>query len=611
MTLDDGGVWLLESSLPAINLLKAAQKKRMTILSKTIGVALILVLNFPAALTWSSSTAESADRKFEALAKKYIDEMLEMNPETATQLGDHRFDNRLDNYSRAGVERDRAFNQKYLKALASIPVERLSAVNSVDYRIMLNRLEYNIFQDDELREYEWNPLRYNVGGAIYSLISRDFAPLKERLRNVKERLKGVPLVVAQAKANLKNPPRVHTETAISQNSGTISLIRDELQEFIAQAPEMKAELAPVQAEAVRSLEDYGAWMTKELLPRSTGEFRLGDAKYRRKLRFALESDLSKEEILRRAEVDLRSTQDAMYDVALPLYKKYFPAERDAARLSNRKQVIKAVLNRLAETHPNNETIVPVATEAVKEATEFVRANNLVTVPTEPVKVIVMPEFSRGVAVAYCNSVGPFERRGETFYAISPTPRDWPKERVESFFREYNNYMVEDVTVHEAMPGHYLQLAHANKFTAPTKLRAVFLSSTFAEGWAVYAEQLMAERGYGGPEVRMQQLKLKLRTIINAILDQKIHTAGMTEREAMRLMMDEGFQEEGEASGKWRRAALTSAQLSTYYVGSLEVNDIRRAYEAKMGDTVDYKRMHDTIISFGSPAPKYVRELMGL
>ncbi|HEX8136078.1 MAG TPA: DUF885 domain-containing protein [Pyrinomonadaceae bacterium] len=583
----------------------------MTILSKTIGVALILVLNFPAALTWSSSTAESADRKFEALAKKYIDEMLEMNPETATQLGDHRFDNRLDNYSRAGVERDRAFNQKYLKALASIPVERLSAVNSVDYRIMLNRLEYNIFQDDELREYEWNPLRYNVGGAIYSLISRDFAPLKERLRNVKERLKGVPLVVAQAKANLKNPPRVHTETAISQNSGTISLIRDELQEFIAQAPEMKAELAPVQAEAVRSLEDYGAWMTKELLPRSTGEFRLGDAKYRRKLRFALESDLSKEEILRRAEVDLRSTQDAMYDVALPLYKKYFPAERDAARLSNRKQVIKAVLNRLAETHPNNETIVPVATEAVKEATEFVRANNLVTVPTEPVKVIVMPEFSRGVAVAYCNSVGPFERRGETFYAISPTPRDWPKERVESFFREYNNYMVEDVTVHEAMPGHYLQLAHANKFTAPTKLRAVFLSSTFAEGWAVYAEQLMAERGYGGPEVRMQQLKLKLRTIINAILDQKIHTAGMTEREAMRLMMDEGFQEEGEASGKWRRAALTSAQLSTYYVGSLEVNDIRRAYEAKMGDTVDYKRMHDTIISFGSPAPKYVRELMGL
>lgn len=575
-------------------------------------MALMLALNFPGAMISSgASTQSAADRKFEALAKKYIEQFLEMNPETATQLGDHRFDNRLDDYSRAGVERDRAFNQKYLKALEAIPVERLSPVNSVDYRIMRNRLEYNIFQIDELREYEWNPLRYNPGGAIYSLIARDFAPLKDRLRNVRERLKGIPTVVAQAKANLRNPPRVHTETAILQNKGTISLIRDELQQFIAQAPELKAELAPAQAEAVRALEDYGAWMGKDLLPRSTGEFRLGDAKYRRKLRFALESDLSKEEILKRAEADLRSTQDAMYDAALPLHRKYFPNEKGAAKPSNRKQVIRAVLMRLAEEHPTNETIVPLATDAVKEATDFVRANNLVTVPSEPVKVIVMPEFSRGVAVAYCDSVGPFERRGETFYAISPTPKDWPKERVESFFREYNNYMVRDVTVHEAMPGHYLQLAHANKFTAPTKLRAIFLSSTFAEGWAVYAEQLMAERGYGGPEVRMQQLKLKLRAIINAILDQRVHTAGMTEKEAMRLMMEEGFQEEGEAAGKWRRAALTSAQLSTYYVGSLEVNAIRRAYEAKMGDTVDYKRMHDTMISFGSPAPKYVKELMGL
>jgi uncharacterized protein (DUF885 family) len=168
-----------------------------------------------------------------------------------------------------------------------------------------------------------------------------------------------------------------------------------------------------------------------------------------------------------------------------------------------------------------------------------------------------------------------------------------------------------VTVHEAMPGHYLQLVHANKFNAPTRLRAIFQSNTFAEGWAVYAEQLMAERGFGGPEVRMQQLKLRLRTIINAILYQKIHTGGMTEKEALSLMMNEGFQEEGEASGKWRRAQLTSAQLSNYYVGSLEVIDIRRSYEAKMGDTTNFRQLHDTMLSFGSPAPKYVKELMGL
>jgi len=235
----------------------------------------------------------------------------------------------------------------------------------------------------------------------------------------------------------------------------------------------------------------------------------------------------------------------------------------------------------------------------------------VTLPTEPVKVIVMPEFKRGVAVAYTDPVGPLERNGETFYAISPTPSNWTPTRSESFFREYNDYMLEDVTVHEAMPGHYLQLAHSNQFKAPTKVRAIFRSGAFAEGWAVYAEQLMAEHGFGGPEVHMQQLKMRLRTIINAIIDQKIHTAGMTESQAMNFMMNEGFQEEGEAAGKWRRAELTSTQLSNYFVGVTEVNDIRRAYEAKAGGHVDYKRMHDAMLSYGTPAPKYVREMMGL
>jgi uncharacterized protein (DUF885 family) len=224
----------------------------------------------------------------------------------------------------------------------------------------------------------------------------------------------------------------------------------------------------------------------------------------------------------------------------------------------------------------------------------------------------MPEFNRGVAVAYTDPAGPLERGGETFYAISPTPKTWTPARVESFFREYNNYMVQNLTIHEAMPGHYLQLAHSNRFKAPTLVRAIFRSGTFAEGWAVYGEQLMAEAGYGGPEVRMQQLKMKLRTIINAIIDQKIHTAGMTEKEALAMMMNEGFQEEGEAAGKWTRARLTSTQLSTYYVGVLEMNDIRRAYEAKMrGGAVDYKRLHDQMLSYGTPAPKYVREMMGL
>jgi uncharacterized protein (DUF885 family) len=280
-------------------------------------------------------------------------------------------------------------------------------------------------------------------------------------------------------------------------------------------------------------------------------------------------------------------------------------------LNDRKAVIRDVLDRLAEDRPTDVTIVDDARVALAETTRFVEDNALVSLPAEPVEIIVMPEFQRGVSVAYCDSPGPLETNGETFYAIAPTPADWSKERTASFYREYNSYMLKDLTIHEAMPGHYLQLAHSNAFQAPTMTRAIFYSGPFVEGWAVYAEQLMTEHGYGGPEVKMQQLKMLTRAILNAILDQKIHTAGMTEQQAMDLMKNEGFQEDGEAAGKWRRACLTSTQLSTYFVGNTEVNDIRKAYESQHGAITDWQAFHDKMLSFGSPPAKYIKRMMGL
>ncbi|CAN5520835.1 DUF885 domain-containing protein [soil metagenome] len=571
---------------------------------KTLASILIGLFLFQNAMAYAK---ETADQKFEVLANKYITELLKMNPEWATNLGEHAYDNRLNDYSLIGIENSRKFNDAYFVQLLKIPFSKLSKVNNIDARIMRDNLEYNKFRLEVLREYEWNPMSYNVGSALNDLISRDFAPLKERLASAKARLEQIPEVVAAAKANLKNPPRVHTETAIAQNKGVISLIKGDLQMFVDEAG-MKDQLAPAQARAVAALEDYGTWLEKDLLPRSTGDFRIGDAKYRQKLKFALSSDMSKEELLKRAEADLKATQNKMFGIALPLYKKYFPNKKTP---ESRKQVIKAVLDKLAESHPTNDTIVDRANDILKETTEFVRAKNLVAVPTEPVKVIVMPEFARGSAVAYFDSAGPFEKKNETFYTISPTPKEWTEARRNSFFREYNDYMLQDLTIHEAMPGHYLQIMHSNKFKAPTMIRALFGSGTFTEGWAVYAEQLMAEQGYGGAEVEMQQLKMKLRVIINSIIDQKIHTNRMTEKEAIAFMMNEGFQEEGEAAGKWKRAQLSSTQLSTYYVGSVEVNDLRKAYEAKHKGEIDLKKMHDEMLSFGSPPAKYIKEMMNL
>ncbi len=547
------------------------------------------------------------DQKFEALAKSFIEKLLDTHPEWATSLGDHRFDSRLNDYSIAGVEADKKLAKSCLDSLSTIDATKLGAINRTDHRILKTNLESLLFQLETLREYEWNPLNYNVGGAIYSLTAREFAPLKERLLKVKERLKGIPVVLAAAKTNLKNPPKVYTETAIKQNPGSIALVRDELNMYLEQVPELKAEFAPLQAQAAAALEDYGRWLETDLLPRSNGEFRIGDEKFRRKLFYSLESDLTKEQILDSAIADMKQTQEAIYATALPLFKGLFPKVTAAAKLADRPFIVRSVLDKLAGDHPSNETIVGQAKQDLQRITEFVRTNNLVTVPEEPVKVVVMPEFLRGVAVAYCDSPGALEKNAQSFFQISPTPKDWARQRVESFFREYNAFMLQNLTIHEAMPGHYLQLMHANKFKAPTLVRAIFTSGTFIEGWATYAEQLMAEKGYGGPEVKMQQLKMRLRLIINAIIDQKIHTAGMTEKEAMDMMMKEGFQEEGEAAGKWQRASLSSTQLSTYYVGNMEINGLRKAYESRNAGNADMKAMHDLMLSFGSPAPRYVKE----
>lgn len=558
-----------------------------------------------------TEAASASDAAFEKLAHASIEDLLRSRPETATQLGDHRYDDRLTDYSAEAIAKRVASLRDQLTALEKIEATALTGPNRTDAEILRLELGAMLFVLTEERPHTWNPLAYNdsLAGSIYALTAREFAPAEQRLRNAAKRLNEMPRVIAQIKANLRNPPRIHTETAIQQANGAIALVRSGLDPLLEQAPAMRAELAPAQEKAIAALTDYKTWLEKAVLPEANGEFRLGAERFERKLRFALDSDLPPAEILRRAERELETTTDALYATALPLFNAQTPNATEAQR-ADRPRVIKAVLDRLAERRPTDETVVARAKEITDAATAFVREKQLVTVPETPLRLIVLPEFQRGVAIAYCDSPGALEPQGETYYAVSPTPADWTDARRESFFREYNDYMLHDLSVHEAMPGHYLQLAHSNQFRAPTLVRAVFASGTFIEGWAVYAERVMADAGFGGPEVKMQQLKMRLRAIINAILDNKVHTAGMTEREAIDLMMQRGFQEEGEAVGKWRRACQSSTQLSTYFVGAVEHDDLRAAVERKEGVAFDLKRYHDQLLSRGSPAVKHVRRELG-
>jgi len=334
----------------------------------------------------SCASTAPEDQAFESLADGYIEKYLEMYPERATALGDHRYDDRLNDYSAGGLRARLEFHKEFLKLLRKIDPDRLTATNRIDYFILENQLQKSIFRLDVLEEHRWNPLVYNIGGAIYDLIARDFAPLEERMANLKARLILVPRVTAMAKANLKNPPKVHTETAILQNKGTMNLIENELEELVEQVPgnELKRELNQAREKAVDALRYYGSWLENDLLPESNGDFRLGKKTYEKKLRLTLDSDMRMPDILRHAEADLMLTQDELFRTAAQLHADYWGPVDEAITPKTKKEVIKRVLDKLAESRPDNATIVEMAKSRLAECTAFVEASDLVRVPDEPV-----------------------------------------------------------------------------------------------------------------------------------------------------------------------------------------------------------------------------------
>jgi uncharacterized protein (DUF885 family) len=301
----------------------------------------------------------------------------------------------------------------------------------------------------------------------------------------------------------------------------------------------------------------------------------------------------------------------MYDVASVIYLAKYPYAElpDAPGDELAQVVIRAALEEAYTRLPHRDQIVEFATTALEQTTEFVVENDLISVPDDPIEIVLMPEFQRGVAIAYCDSPGPLDVGETTFYAVAPLPEDWSDEQARSFLREYNVLSIHDLTIHEAMPGHFLQLAHSNRY--PSVIRAVLSSGTFIEGWAAYAERMMIDEGYleDEPLMRLINLKWYLRTVVNAIIDQSIHVDGMTRADALQLMIEGAFQEESEATGKWTRAQLTSTQLSTYFVGYQEHIDLRQEAESRRGDGFSLRSYHDEVLSYGSPPGKYVQALV--
>jgi uncharacterized protein (DUF885 family) len=563
-----------------------------------------------------------ADREFTRLAQGYLDDRAERHPSSATDLGDHRFDDRLGDPSEQARADERRALDGWSDRLEAIDDSALSAEHRVDAAMMAGSVARRVFELDELREHTWNPLQANPGKAIYQLLARDFAPLPERLAAAAGRLAQIPAVLAEARRQLGPMPRVHLETAIRQFAGTIALVSRQIDDALKAAPQAELQLAQVRPAALEALTEHHAWLLARLGeatasgsdgldgPDGSDGFadpRIGPERFARKLSLTLSAAADADAILARAQADLDRVSEEIAELAAEIAGIAGPAQRGP-------DVVRQVLDQLARDVPDDRNILEFCRDALAAQTRFVTEHRLITVYDDPVELIVMPEIDRGVAVAYCDSPGPLEPTPQpTFIAVSPTPADWTPERVASFYREYNRHMVHNLMVHEAMPGHYLQLQHSRRFKGSgTVIRAALRSGSFTEGWAVYTEQVMASHGYPGEgdprAVRMQQLKMQLRTIINAILDARIHAHGLTEGEAMALMTGRGYQEEGEAAGKWRRAQLTSAQLSTYYVGYSEISDLARDLRAADPGQSDLQ-IHDRMLAHGSPPVRLLRTLI--
>ncbi len=540
-------------------------------------------------------------QEFAPVAERIIEALLESDPRIGAWAGDHQYDDRLPDLSAGAMDRRVATLREASDALAQIDPDTLEPAERVDHAILHSMVDGKVFEHTQVREHEWNPLEHNPGDLLHALIARPFAPPAQRLASLSGRLAAIPDALAVARDTLRDCPRIHLETAVGQFAGTAALIRTQVPELLAQVPGAGPAATALADQAVAALEEFGGWLRGQLADGAPGrDPRLGRPLWEARLWHTLDTEMPAATVLSRAQQQLDDVNAALREASARLLGVPASGADDST--------VRAALDQLAQEHPDNESIVDLAKLTMGETTDFVRDNELVTLIDDPCVIEEMPEFARGVAVAYCDPPGPLETAPvPTFYCISPTPAGWTPQRVESFYREYNNHLIRNLTVHEAMPGHFLQLAHSRRYRGSTRTRALGFSSPMVEGWAVYAEEVMTSHGFGGLPLEIQRLKMQLRSALNAILDQLVHCADLSEADGMALMRERGYQEDGEAAGKWRRALLTSTQLSTYFVGYLEMSAIGRALPAG----VSTRDWHDRMLAYGSPSPRHVRTLLGL
>jgi uncharacterized protein (DUF885 family) len=556
---------------------------------------------------------------FTKLAEEFVYTTLANSPVAATQIGYHKhqgieLDSLLDDMSPRALEQQRRWYQDFrIRLERSVDPSKLNAEDRADYDVVQDQISLGLLEFDTIQNYKHNPTSYVelVGNALYSPFVLEYADKTTRFRQIISRMEKIPVLIKQAEEQLVSSPEIWTSVAQDENEGNIALIEKEMRAAVP--AELRDEYSRAAKTAIRELRAFNDFLKKDLSQHDY-PWQLGTEKYTQKFRYVLATDQTPQQVLAGAESELKRVREEMYRLALPTYQKLHPEEKETPSLN---QVVSQVLSKIAEKHATPENYFADARKDLEEARQFVRAKDLLTLPArDNLRVIETPEFMRGIySVGGFNAAPALEPQLGAFYWITPIPKDWPPSRVESKLREYNTYGLQLLTIHEAMPGHYVQLEYANDIQPPLRriLRSVFGNGPYVEGWAVYATEVMLDQGYldNNTEFRLTFQKQQLRMIANTILDIRLQTMGMTDQQAMDLMLNDTFQEKEEASGKLRRAKLSSTQLPTYYVGWRDWRRVRQRVQETQGAGFLLKEFHERALKAGSvPLPVLSRLLTG-
>lgn len=559
-----------------------------------------------------SKKAETIDPKvineqFDKYKEGFVIGLWELNPDWAASQGYHKLDSVLVISDSISIKKELDFSHAQLDSLQHYSIDDLSDNNIIDYYIIKNQLQSSIFKIDKLKSYQWNPSEYNVCGAFAEILNGKYDSLDVRLHSFYLKMNAIPAYYEAAKGNIKNPTLEHTALAIDQNLGGLSVFKKDLLIALDKSKLAETEKKAIKDRskvAINAIITYADWLKdlNNLAPRS---FRIGEDLYREKFNLDIQSSYKADSIFSKAVDHKKELHEKMFALADKLWPKYMKTESKPA---DSLVVIKMVIDKISLQHTTAQKFQSTIEKQIPELVKFIEEKDLLYIdPSKPLVVRREPDYMAGVAGASISAPGPYDKNANTYYNVG-SMNGWSTEKSESYLREYNDYILQILNIHEAIPGHYTQLVYSNQ--SPSIIKSILGNGAMVEGWAVYAERMMLENGYkNSDEMWLMYYKWNLRTTCNTILDYAVHVKNMSKDDAMKLLTLEAFQQQAEAEGKWKRVTLSQVQLCSYFTGYTEIYEFRELLKKEQGASFNLKQFHEKFLSYGSAPVKYIKGLM--